>query len=115
MGPGPELKLNGADVVAGQFGGWVPIGAVQTASGYDVAWEMPGTNKYTVWTTDSKGNYPLLYRRRVGNQHCVGIVRTHFRPGLERRWSDRHADGDPDRYQYVWIDQPDPRLVRLFS
>ena len=56
-GPGPELKQNGADVVAGQFGGWVPIGAVQTASGYDVAWELPGTNKYTVWTTDSKGNF----------------------------------------------------------
>jgi len=34
-----------------------PIGAVQTASGYDVAWEIPGANEYTVWTTDSNGNY----------------------------------------------------------
>ena len=32
-------SLNGAPVAAGQFGGWVPIGAVQTASGYDVAWK----------------------------------------------------------------------------
>ena len=56
-GSGPELKQNGADVVAGQFGGWVPIGAVQTASGYDVAWEIPGANEYTVWTTDSNGNF----------------------------------------------------------
>ena len=56
-GSGPALKYGGADVVAGEFGGWVPIGAVQTASGYDVAWEIPGANEYTVWTTDSNGNY----------------------------------------------------------
>jgi len=55
-GPGPALKYNGADVVAGEFGYWVPIGAVQTASGYDIAWEFPGANEYTVWTTDSNGN-----------------------------------------------------------
>jgi hypothetical protein len=29
---------------------------VQTASGYDVAWEIPGANEYTVWNTDSNGN-----------------------------------------------------------
>ena len=56
-GSGPELKYGGADVTAGEFGGWVPIGAVQTASGYDVAWEIPGANEYTVWSTDSNGNY----------------------------------------------------------
>ena len=31
--------------MAGQFGAWVPIGAVQTASGYDVAWEIPGRQR----------------------------------------------------------------------
>ena len=56
-GTGPELKYGGAPVVAGQFGGWVPIGAEQTASGYDVAWRIPGTDQYTVWNTDSNGNY----------------------------------------------------------
>ena len=35
----------------------MPIGAVQTASGYDIAWEIPGANQYTAWTTDSSGNY----------------------------------------------------------
>ena len=35
----------------------MPIGAVQTATGYDVAWEMPGANEYTVWSTDSNGDY----------------------------------------------------------
>ena len=41
-----------------QFGGhWVPIGAEQTANGYEVAWKIAGTDQYTVWNTDSSGNY----------------------------------------------------------
>ena len=43
--------------MAGEFGAWTPIGAVRTASGYDVAWTVAGTDKYTVWHTDSSGNY----------------------------------------------------------
>ena len=56
---GPELKFFGAAVVpdAGQFAGWVAIGAVQTSSGYDVAWKDDATGQYSVWTTDSSGNY----------------------------------------------------------
>ena len=30
---------------------------MQTASGYDVAWKNTGTDEYTVWSTDSNGNY----------------------------------------------------------
>jgi hypothetical protein len=56
-GNGPvSLQYNGGPVTVGEFGGWVPIGAVQTATGYDVAWKLPGTNQYTVWSTDSSGN-----------------------------------------------------------
>ena len=29
----------------------------KTASGYDVAWKFPGADLYTVWNTDSNGNY----------------------------------------------------------
>ena len=54
---GPELQYNGAPFVAGQFGVWTPIGAEQTASGYEVAWKNPGANQYTVWNTNSAGNY----------------------------------------------------------
>ena len=39
---GPQLKFGGAPVVAGQFGGWTPIGAEITGSGYEVAWKVPG-------------------------------------------------------------------------
>jgi 20S proteasome alpha/beta subunit len=54
---GTELKYAGAPAVAGQFAGFVPIGAEQTASGYDVAWKVPGADQYTVWSTDNSGNY----------------------------------------------------------
>ncbi len=56
-GSGPLFKYGGANVVAGQFGGWTPIGAVQTSTGYDVAWEIPGSNTFTVWSLDNNGNY----------------------------------------------------------
>ena len=56
-GTGPSLKYRGADFVAGQFGQIAPIGAEQTASGYEVAWKMPGADQYSVWVTDNNGNY----------------------------------------------------------
>jgi serralysin len=54
---GPELSFAGAPIVAGQFGAWAPIGAAQTASGYEVAWKVTGADAYGVWDTDSSGNY----------------------------------------------------------
>ena len=60
-GSAVELSYGGAPVVAGQFdqfgGHWVPIGAEQTASGYEVAWKVTGADQYTVWNTDNSGNY----------------------------------------------------------
>lgn len=35
---GPQLKISGAAVTAGQFGAWTPLGAEQVANGYHVAW-----------------------------------------------------------------------------
>src|SRR5262249_61842646 len=52
-----ELSYSGAPVVAGQFGSWTPFGAEQTASGYEVAWKVTGADQYSVWTTDSSGNF----------------------------------------------------------
>ena len=60
-GSAVELSYGGAPVVAGQFdqfgGPWAPIGAEQTASGYEVAWKVTGADQYTVWYTDNSGNY----------------------------------------------------------
>src|SRR2546430_1214904 len=47
-GTGPELKYGGAAVVVGQFGAWTPIGAEQTATGYEVAWKVTGADQYSV-------------------------------------------------------------------
>jgi glucose/arabinose dehydrogenase len=54
---GPSLKFGGMDVVAGQFGAWTPIGAEATASGYEIAWKNGTADQYTVWNTNSSGNY----------------------------------------------------------
>src|SRR6185437_11166856 len=54
---GPELTDAGSAVYSGEFGGWTPIGAVKTASGYDIAWKMSGSSEYTIWSTDNSGNY----------------------------------------------------------
>ena len=56
-GNGPSLKYAGADVVAGQFGAWTPIGAEKVGSGYQVAWKNGGADQYIVWNVDSNGNY----------------------------------------------------------
>ena len=57
-GTAVKLSYGGAPVTAvRQFGSWTPIGAEQTATGYEVAWRVPGTDQYWVWSTDSNGNY----------------------------------------------------------
>jgi hypothetical protein len=57
-GSGPSFNFGGAPFVAGEFGAWTPIGAEQISSGgYEIAWKVPGADQYTVWTTDSNGNF----------------------------------------------------------
>ena len=55
---GPLLELNGNAVTDGQFqAGWTPVGAIQTATGYEVAFSVLGANEYEVWNTDANGNF----------------------------------------------------------
>jgi hypothetical protein len=56
-GAGPSLKYGGTIYTAGYFSGWSPISAEKTASGYQVAWKASGADQYSIWTTDSTGNY----------------------------------------------------------
>ena len=51
--------------MTGKWGAWTPIGAEQTASGYEVAWKMAGADQYQVWSTTSSGNY---------SSHLLGVV-----------------------------------------
>ena len=58
---GPLLEEGGIAVTAGSLGGWTPVGAEQTATGYEVVWSLfsngESQDTYTVWNTDSGGNY----------------------------------------------------------
>ena len=69
---GPELSFLGAPFVAGQTGAWTPIGAEKTASGYEVAWQVPGTDQYAVWNTDSSGNYQSTTGVVTGSSPALG-------------------------------------------
>ena len=80
---GPELKFNGSAITVGQFGGWTPIGAVQTASGYDIAWKVSGANEYSIWSTDSSGNYVSNLTPAVaGNTTTLESLETVFQQDL---------------------------------
>ena len=71
----PRAEICGAAVVAGQFGGWTPIGAEQTATGYEVAWKVAGADQYrsgiptATATTISNIRWGCF-----GNQHGAGIA-----------------------------------------
>jgi hypothetical protein len=80
---GPELKYNGSPVAAGEFGTWVPYGAIQVAGGYDVAWKNPGANQYTVWNTDNNGNLlSFLVAATPGNNTTLESLETTFNQDL---------------------------------
>ena len=58
--------FGGTPVFASQFGGWTPIGAEEVASGYLVAWKNGAADEYTVWNTDTEGNYVGAPSERLG-------------------------------------------------
>src|SRR6185312_15490221 len=76
------LQYNGAPVTAGEFGGWMPFGAALTATGYDVAWEVPGANQYTVWQTDSSGQFLSSLGLVPGNNATLIADETIFNQDL---------------------------------
>ena len=55
-GSGPQFKYKGSPVAVGQYE-WSFIGVEQTVSGYKVAMRIQGTDQYTVWNTDSNGDF----------------------------------------------------------
>ena len=83
-GTGPELHYGGPVVTAGEFGTWTPIGAVQVAGGgYDIAWHDPSSGLYTVWSTDSNGNYQSnLIGAVAGNSTALEALETAFTQDL---------------------------------
>ena len=82
-GAGLALSYAGTNVTAGEFGAWTPIAATQTAGGYDIAWQNAGANQYTVWTTDSNGNYAgNLVGAVSGNNYALESLESVFNQDL---------------------------------
>ena len=60
-----------------------PIGAVQTANGYEIAWQNTSTGQYTVWSTDSNGNYTgNLIGAVSGNSYALESLEPVFNQDL---------------------------------
>ena len=79
---GPAITLGGANISAGQFGAWTPIGAEQTATGYEVAWHNTATNQYSIWTLDSNGNYITNNGALSGTSATIESFETSFHQDL---------------------------------
>lgn len=93
-GIGPELHYGGAAVTAGEFGTYVPIGAVQVSGGdYDIAWHDPSSGLFSVWSVDSNGNYlSNLTAPITGNSSTVESFETIFGQDLN---GDGHIGPPP--------------------
>ncbi len=88
-GPGVTLKYSGSVVVAGQFGAWIPLGAEATSGGYEVAWKYGAADQYTVWSTDSNGDYVSnIVPVGPGTSSSLEINRDQLPAGSQRRWHD---------------------------
>ncbi|NOJ44677.1 hypothetical protein HCN58_35395, partial [Bradyrhizobium sp. WSM 1791] len=82
-GTGPTAKYLGSSITVGQFGGWAPIGAEATASGYQVAWKLAGADQYTVWSTDTNGNDTVKLLDSVsGGSAALQSIETSFAQDL---------------------------------
>ena len=107
---GPELSYNGAPFVAGQSGAWTPIGAEKTASGYEVAWHLTGADQYTVWNTDSSGNY-------ISGTGIVSGLSSQLQVAESILHQDLNGDGTTGLHTTVIearVDQPGSGREQLF-
>ena len=80
-GTGPELKYNGLPVVVGQFAPYVPVGVEETAGGYEVALKNGATNQFSIWNTDSNGNF-LSFTVYSGTSTALETFETSFQQDL---------------------------------
>ncbi|MFK4565116.1 serralysin [Bradyrhizobium ottawaense] len=82
-GTGPVLNYEGAAVTVGQFGGYTPIGVEAVSGGYEVAWKNAATGQYSVWSTDTSGNYRgNFYMPGPGNTTALQNLETGFHQDL---------------------------------
>ena len=97
-GPGPELKYSGAAVVAGQFGGWTPIGAEQTAAAMMWPGRFPAPISIRSGTPTAAATSSRSHRPVSGSSSTLESLETSFHQDLNGDGSDRpRHDGHRDR------------------
>ena len=80
---GPQLRMSGALVTAGQFGAWTPIGAEQMANGgYQVVWKNGAADQYVVWNTGSFGNWLSQTGMMFGSSATLQLLEAEFNQDL---------------------------------
>ena len=80
---GPQLSYNSAPVTAGEFGGWMPVGAEAMNGGYEVAWKLAGADSYTIWSADAAGHYQTNLLAAVpGTNTALESAETSFQQDL---------------------------------
>ena len=83
----------------------MPIGAEQTATGYEVAWKVTGADQYTVWNTDSNGNYVSDTIGTVsGTSYALESLEASFQQDLN---GDGTIGLTTAVIEFGWVDQPD--------
>src|SRR5205814_533340 len=80
-GSGPTLKYGGAAVTVGQFDPYMPIAVEQIAGGYQVALKYAAGNQFSIWNTDSNGNF-ISYAVYSGNSTTLKSLETSFHQDL---------------------------------
>ena len=89
-----------------QFGGWTPIGAEQTASGYEVAWKITGADQYIGLEHRQQRQLHLNTIGCVsGTSVALQSIETSFHQDLNGDGVIGVPPADGDRGE--WIDQPD--------
>ena len=80
-GTGPTLKYAGAAITVGQFDPYTPVAVEQTAGGYQVALKYAAGNSFSIWNTDSNGNF-VSYAVYAGDSTALKSLETNFQQDL---------------------------------
>lgn len=122
-GAGPILKYAGSAVMAANWGSWSVIGAEQVAGGgFDVVLKNSANAHYSVWSTDSNGNFLTSLGsapKMPGSDAALKALEPTLHQGLNRDgaigaapWTDGFAfNFDPGESSSSGAsDVPDPML-----
>src|SRR5204862_5751679 len=70
----------------GYVAGWLTCGLELSAGGYEVAWKVTGSNTFSIWTTDSNGNFISSTPALTGADYALQSAEARF-------FQDLNGDG----------------------